>query len=74
MFNIITAAKRNPNGTFDAEVAITLYGRDTTIIASTEQRTVSKGHKSRDEATAAAIRWVRVNMFPVVQKLPKAKP
>lgn len=78
--NIIAAAKRieatKPEALtlYDAEVALSIYNDEGKLVWSTEQRTVSQGHTTRDLARAAAIGWIRDNLGPVIAKLPKAKP
>lgn len=73
-FSLGVAAKRNDNGTFDAEVYISLYGSDMLPTASTQNRLVQAGLPSRETAEHIGTKWIEDNLFPVVKKLPKAKP
>jgi hypothetical protein len=72
--NLITAAKNNGDGTYDAEIALAILADDYSLVGGTQQRTVSRGHTDRESARNAAIEWARKNLCPVIEKLPKAKP
>lgn len=74
MISLMVAGKREANGLFSAEVAISSYGDDSKVISSTRQRTVSGGFPSRKAAEAAAVCWVEDNLYLIVEKLPEAKP
>lgn len=75
MYNLIATAKRNADGTFDAEVSLTEYG-DTTnkIISTTQQRTVSKNHATKERAVLASRTWIETRIYPVFRSLFVAKP
>lgn len=79
MASLSLVAKNNGDGTYDAEIALTILGTDSDmvhseVIKTTQQRTVCKGLASRELAIGAASFWVRQNLFPVVEKLAIAKP
>ena len=76
IISMLAAAKRNRDGTFDAEVAISLYdsGSSDKPTSSTRQRTVGKGFSTRAAAEIRAEDWIRDNLYPVVMALPEAKP
>lgn len=69
-----TAAKRNDDKTFDAEVYLAFHSADGVVIKGTSQRTVKKRCATRDEAEQEARGWIEHNLFPVITALPKAKP
>lgn len=73
-YSFIATAKRNDDGTFDAEVALTDYGEGLKVVSSTRQRVVSRGHATKAIAEAEAALWVRNNLYPIMQRLPEAKP
>lgn len=73
-FSVIAGYCPRGNEKFDAEVALTLYDAEAEPCWSTQQRTVATGLTSREEARAAAERWIMENLGPIFNKLPKAKP
>lgn len=72
--SILAAAKKNDDGTFDAETSLTFYNSSGAMMFTSHQRTVKSGFKSREAATDAAKTWLHENVLPVFDKLPKAKP
>ena len=73
MISLVAAAKRNNDGTFDAEVSLTFYAADASILFTTGQRTVLRGLESREAATASAKAWLQTTFFPAFAVLPEAK-
>lgn len=71
---LIVAAKRNSDTSFDAEVALGFMDSDCKVLKGTQQRTVQRGLRTRDEALLVATNWIEANLFPVFNNLPKAKP
>lgn len=72
--SLLCAAKRNSNGTFDAEVALSFHNSDGKILKSTKQRTVRKQCVSREAAEQQARDWIENNLFHAFDDLPLAKP
>ena len=78
--SLTCALKRNRVGktleitSYDAEVFLTVYNAEGTVLLSSGQRLIKADCPTKEEAEQAQFNFIKTVLIPALSKLPKAKP